>query len=622
MTQADWPAAAQYWAQLRALEPNDRSAYSEGAKSLVQSGRLDEADALYAETIARFADDADCCEAGAQLAERINKWDAAADRWSALLDRDPDRADAYVPAARVLERVGRFDRIADLFERGSKAFPERGDIACEPVWIACRRGDFTNAQAWFDRARARLPNNGSVYHVGAYMFEWQQRFDEAEAMLGTGLLHCPGDESQAVHRLQIATFRLEREPEIAERTLGYLAAIRQDFPNCVQGHALGIRLYARLGRHAEAEDIARTFLSRWPDHPEVLLEYARAAETRGEAVEALARFRQLNLAHPMRLEGYLDFARLSAGNGNPAAAEDALREAMDKLHWISRPFLEYATLAGRLGNWQVAVERWEDAQRRFPGDAEIRQGLNGAQLGLLSVADASIRVAGASSRTEAAELMMHFESLGGGDNQGCEFGLVQRALGAEPLGLLRWTSVEPDDLIAALDAQFAGIGDPEQTITEIQGDGKHGEYFVIDTKYRTLNHSGVAPSEMAGDRVGEFLKRRFKYLANKLIADLEDGHKIFVYRKITRDLTDDEIARLHSAIRRYGEATLLYVRYADEAHANGTVECPAPGLSIGYIDRFAFDRSLNRGALPTTSWLTLCRNAHRLWQESRTPVDS
>src|SRR5436309_528289 len=40
-------------------------------------------------------------------------------------------------------------------------------------------------------------------------------------------------------------------------------------------------------------------------------------------------------------------------------------------------------------------------------------------------------------------LALQFESLGG-TGHGCEFGVFQRSLGVEPLGLLRWADLGPD----------------------------------------------------------------------------------------------------------------------------------------------------------------------------------
>src|SRR5260221_3025006 len=61
------------------------------------------------------------------------------------------------------------------------------------------------------------------------------------------------------------------------------------------------------------------------------------------------------------------------------------------------------------------------------------------------------------------QLMMQFESLG----ENCEFGLVQRRCGAEPLGLLRFASAPLPVLLAGLRARFEGLGDPGEIDIQI-----------------------------------------------------------------------------------------------------------------------------------------------------------
>jgi len=112
--------------------------------------------------------------------------------------------------------------------------------------------------------------------------------------------------------------------------------------------------------------------------------------------------------------------------------------------------------------------------------------------------------------------------------------------------------------------------------------------------------------------------RRMQFLARKLVEDLEQGNKIFVYRLTDRNLSEAELDRLHAAMRVYGDNTLLYVRYETAEHPNGTVELDKPGLIVGYIDRFRLSPADEIAAVPPTeSWLTICQNAWHLWTALR-----
>jgi hypothetical protein len=62
-----------------------------------------------------------------------------------------------------------------------------------------------------------------------------------------------------------------------------------------------------------------------------------------------------------------------------------------------------------------------------------------------------VEAAGAEGPLPPAQLMLRFEALG----QNCEFGVVQRHYGAEPLGLLRFSSTPLHLLVAALNNDLA-----------------------------------------------------------------------------------------------------------------------------------------------------------------------
>src|ERR1700761_7486556 len=91
------------------------------------------------------------------------------------------------------------------------------------------------------------------------------------------------------------------------------------------------------------------------------------------------------------------------------------------------------------------------------------------------------------------DLAVQFESLG--DN--CELGLVQRRVGAEPLGLLRFSGTPLRSLLRAMAARFAQIGDPAYVRLEPE----HGEYMVKLTKYDFTYHADAKVGEVDPDRL-------------------------------------------------------------------------------------------------------------------------
>ena len=199
------------------------------------------------------------------------------------------------------------------------------------------------------------------------------------------------------------------------------------------------------------------------------------------------------------------------------------------------------------------------------------------------------------------ELMMHFESVG----QNCEFGLVQRRCGAEPLGLLRFASSPLPVLMAALRARFEGLGEPGRLHVQASRD----EYLVIDRRFGLLYHAWVKIGEADPEEILRREEKRLPFLRRKLIKDLEEGRKIFVYHGM-EPLSRPLMLSLLLAVRAYGPTTLLWVELKNDAHPAGTVEWVTRGLLKGYMDRFAPVE--NAHDLSLDFWVVLCRNAYSL----------
>ena len=179
-----------------------------------------------------------------------------------------------------------------------------------------------------------------------------------------------------------------------------------------------------------------------------------------------------------------------------------------------------------------------------------------------------------------AEMIARFESLG--DN--CEFGLVQRHLGAEPLGLLRFSFIELTSLLRGLRNGFAGLG--EAATTELVVDGQDREYVVRDSVFGTTYHTFQFEHQIALEAVRAQQAARLKFLRRKLMEDIGVGEKVFVIKRGT-PLRPEEILPLYAALNDLGRNWLLWMLPADATHPAGSIDVPLPGLIRGYVDRFA-----------------------------------
>ncbi len=203
-----------------------------------------------------------------------------------------------------------------------------------------------------------------------------------------------------------------------------------------------------------------------------------------------------------------------------------------------------------------------------------------------------------------AELAIQFESIG----ENCEFGLIQRRWGAEPLGLLRFASSPLDKLLPALRNRLRGMGDPG--MLEVQ-EGGGREYMVLDRTYRFLYHAWAKIGELTPEQILTREYRRVPFLIRKLTEELQAGEKLFVYHGM-QPLAAPQVRALSSALRLYGPGTLLWMELADADHPPGSVERVDARVIKGYVDRFAPGE--NAHDISLACWEDVCRAAWRLWR--------
>jgi hypothetical protein len=219
--------------------------------------------------------------------------------------------------------------------------------------------------------------------------------------------------------------------------------------------------------------------------------------------------------------------------------------------------------------------------------------------------------------TSSVEILESFESLGGAPF-GCEFGFVQRERGVEPLGLLRWASTEPYELIKALEEEFDGVGTADQTELYVNTDNDP-EYAVRDRRYGIQTHTFVMHWEVPADKLHQQICKRMQFLRRELIEDLKEGRKIFIYRvnpilqpHMERSvLNDGELERLSRALNHYGKNTLLYITALDGTKGGPIVSIKQPGLMIGYLPRFC--RTPHE--IDFAAWDAICVEAYKLWRD-------
>lgn len=197
-------------------------------------------------------------------------------------------------------------------------------------------------------------------------------------------------------------------------------------------------------------------------------------------------------------------------------------------------------------------------------------------------------------------LAMHFQSLG----MNCEFGFFQRAVGIEPLGMFRFSSSLPRSLVAALDERFALIDDLSSIdlLPERDGSDSVVHHRAYDMRYHTWVPVGAATRDAMQVREA----KKLSFLRRKMLDELAEGEKIFVLQSDTPLLFAEALAAF-LAVRRQGNAALLWCRSAEPGKPPGLVEEVMPGMLCGRIGQFS--PPTRRHQVSIREWSAVCAAA-------------
>jgi hypothetical protein len=201
--------------------------------------------------------------------------------------------------------------------------------------------------------------------------------------------------------------------------------------------------------------------------------------------------------------------------------------------------------------------------------------------------------------------LAEFESLG--DN--CEFGFVQQYFDIRlPPGLLRWAATDHRRLLSGLTNSFAALTLPN-LIRVLPGDPD----YRLATPYFNL-HS-FQPTDAGAVMQHDAMHRRgvavLGFLRRKLLRDIAEARKIFVFKTDAADFDEPAMRGLHAALRRHGSAALLCVTPAAAGAPAGEVTRLDEGLYAAQVTRFVLAEG------PYDEWLAICERTLHLHRRDR-----
>lgn len=433
------------------------------------------------------------------------------------------------------------------------------------------------------------------------------RFTDADRMLERGLGAFP-DDPDLLYQYAMAAHNCGRYQVAIARWQRALAAT-PEIPMCHCGLAANLR---ETGQPERAQAIIDAALKTFPDDLDVIAEAARIEDARERFERSLALWsRAARSPHPSHdwLQGE---AQALLRLGRPIEAASALAAARARFPDDPGLLGVEALLAMEQGDWTRARMLWTALQKRLPDDPAIGGSLlqaTAAETAQNRASPARTRDPGAKMRDLAADqhrrrqLMLRFQSLG----EGCEFGAVQRHFGAEPPDLLRWSTLEFDGLVAALNARLDQFGERANSDLIVAADG---EYLVQDKRWMLAVHTFRFAGQVDGDTVLGETCERIKSTCGAFLAALAAAEQVFVYH--CAGLDADQLDRLHHALRAFGPVRLLCVQPAAPTaptHFQGRAgELIALGADrhVGFVERLGTKGPSGRWDIAYEDWLSIC----------------
>jgi hypothetical protein len=354
-----------------------------------------------------------------------------------------------------------------------------------------------------------------------------------------------------------------------------------------------------------------------PENKALWVAYCKLAAAQGDKQQENLRWMMFYRWHPNDRDVQLGYIRILERQKRFANAGAIAMAALEAGGEDSELRELLADLSGKKVDWREAAEHLKVLIAANPGRADLASRLEVAEMHLrdanaqmlavkpIETPITPVEPVRADEKEEIKELLLGFESLG----SNCEFGLLQRRFGAEPLGLLRFAGTLPITALHLLKNRFSGIGEPEQM--KIVSTPK--EYRMRHLESGWGMHTRIKPTpEMTPERVMKDQCRHTTFLRKKLIKELEQQSKIFVYSRFV--LKDTEISDIYHAVQSYGPNMLMCVRLGDADRPPGSIEWRTDRLMIASLDRAGREEGIGWN-ISVDYWAHFCRTAQARWTE-------
>ncbi len=396
-----------------------------------------------------------------------------------------------------------------------------------------------------------------------------------------------------------------------------------EWPTRVEGIRGLVECALERDHSDRAAEVVESALKAFPNVPRIIAAAARLAQRQSDLPRCIELWQRIVHRRDAPEVWHVMYGQALLVSGRYDELQAHLDVWQPRLPKASGLLAVRAMLEGARENWDEAVAVWRDFRRRFPNDPvgwehygralhelEFARMESGARGGELNVLDMPVSIEVIDDEA-ARSLLLGFESIG----SDCEFGLVQRRYGAEPLSLLRFNSVDLGGLIAAVAHRFDDMGGNETTELVKQS---NGEFLMRDRRWGLVMHTFLFEGQVEPDVLSEKFRKRVTFLRDRFLADAADGRKVLVF--YSPRLEPADLSILRSALGTLGPVTLLHV------HPTTGTETDAPVGSAVEVEPDLFVGTISTsGRAPSgaweiayADWISVCRSV-RTQLDAREP---
>lgn len=364
------------------------------AASLLQAGRLDEAEPLVRRAVAAAPSNADAHNLLGAILDQRGQTQAAEREYLAALRFNPRSISAQSNLGVLLARTGRAAEAAAAFEAVLRVIPDHPQATINLALLYAARGDYSRAVPLFERARRQQPDNLAVLSQLGFALYQLKRIDESAEVLAAAGALAPADADVLYLSGLVATLRGDSEAAVAfwQRALAeradfaaanfmigeelrkqrryegavefYERALNQDAAQLVYYVRLG-GTYMLLVHYDRALEVFQRAAQRFPASAEAQYFVGIAARGYGNFVIAEAALRKSLALKESNVDTLAQLGFVIGEGGRTAEAEKFLRRAVaiDPRHF-------YANYD--LGRLLVRAKRYDEAIEVLSGAAKIR----------------------------------------------------------------------------------------------------------------------------------------------------------------------------------------------------------------------------------------------------------